>query len=384
MEHGRTSREDGNSCGRPAHEDRSFPDAERELTPRSQKGGRFTEPSPRRYRLRWSLAGVLILGSITIGVSHFGGTPSLDAKTVCVDQDGGVPALAAFSRSARRPVNCVVLFNDANSGWAEWTDPSFTQASAGENDWSAWVKADPAVRRVVVTQEMVPSNVPSNWRQLGAAGVYDRYAHQLAVNLVAAGMGNAVIRLGHEMNGNWYHDSLGNDPSQYQDWATYWARIVKTMRAVPGSHFLFDWCINAGYRDIPFSSYYPGNDVVDIIGIDVYDAGMPGDPQNEKSRWASLDSEPGGLMQIDAFARKNNKPISIPEWGLVSAGSDGLGNDPAYITGIATTVEENQVVYEAYFDNERGGTMLLRDAPQSLNVWKEYFGSGGVAAGRPW
>ena len=62
---------------------------------------------------------------------------------------------------------------------------------------------------------MVPDDVPSNWRVLGAEGAYDGYARQFAANLVAAGMGNAVIRLGHEMNGNWYHDSLGNDPAQY-------------------------------------------------------------------------------------------------------------------------------------------------------------------------
>jgi Glycosyl hydrolase family 26 len=335
-------------------------------------------------RLSWGLAGVLILGGISWGVSSFWPTQSLDSKTVCVQPGNGVGALAAFSALVGRSVNCVLLFNDANPGWAQWTNPWFTHTSAGTNDWSAWLKSDPAVRRVVVTQEMVPSNVLSNWRELGASGAYDRYAHELAVNLVAAGMGNAVIRLGHEMNGTWYHDSLGNDPSQYRDWATYWAQIVETMRAVPGNHFLFDWCVNAGYRDIPFSSYYPGNDVVDIIGVDIYDAGMPGNPQNQKSRWVSLDREPGGLAQIVAFARKNNKPLSLPEWGLVSSRSGGLGDDPTYMRGIAATVEENQVAYEAYFNSEVGGTIPLRDAPQSLHVWEEYFGSGGLAAGPIW
>ena len=86
------------------------------------------------------------------------------------------------------------------------------RASADDADWRKWLDADRAGRRVVLSQEMVPDDVPSNWRELGAAGAYDGYARQLAANLVAAGMGNAVIRLGHEMNGTWYHDSLGNDP----------------------------------------------------------------------------------------------------------------------------------------------------------------------------
>jgi hypothetical protein len=339
----------------------------------------------RRHRLSWGLAVVLILSGIGWGVSNFLGTQALDSKTVCVQPgNDGVRSLAAFSSLVGRPVNCVVLFNDANPGWAQWTNPWFTHTSAGERDWAAWLKVDPTDRRVVVTQEMVPSNVPSNWRVLGAAGAYDRYAHQLADNLVAAGMGNAVIRLGHEMNGTWYNDSLGNDPSHYRDWATYWAQIVRTMRSVPGSHFLFDWCVNAGYRGIPFGSYYPGDDVVDVIGVDIYDAGMPGNPQNQKSRWVSLHSEPCGLAQIVAFARKNNKPLSFPEWGLVSPGSGGLGNDPTYMRGIATTIEENQVVYQAYFNSKTHGVQLLRNAPQSLHVWEDYFGSGGPAAGRLW
>jgi Glycosyl hydrolase family 26 len=357
--------------------------AARRLTRGSRNRCRSFQRAVRRHRIGWGCAGLLALSSIGWGTSNLWTTQSLDAKTACVKPEN-VPGLAAFSDLVGRPVDCVLLYNDTSPGWAQWTEPWFTNTSAGVSDWSAWLKVDPAVRRVVVSQEMVPSDVPSNWRELGAAGDYDHYAHQLAVNLVAAGMGNAVIRLGHEMNGTWYHDSLGNDPSEYRDWATYWARIVETMRAVPGSHFLFDWSINAGYRDIPFGSYYPGNDVVDIIGMDIYDAGMPGNSPDEKARWASLYREPGGLMQVISFARKNNKPLSFPEWGLVSLDSGGLGDDPTYVRGIATTVKENQVVYESYFDSVVGGTMLLQNAPQSLRVWKEYFGSGGAMAGRPW
>jgi hypothetical protein len=156
------------------------------------------------------------------------------------------------------------------------------------------------------------------------------------------------------------------------------------MRSVPGSHFLFDWCIAAGYRDIPFSSYYPGNNVVNIIGIDIYDAGMPGDPQNAKARWHSLDLEPSGLSQILAFAHENNKPLSIPEWGLVTKKDGGLGDDPTYVEGIANTIQDNPVVYESYFNKAVGGTMPLGDAERSLQVWRKYFGDRGIVAERPW
>jgi hypothetical protein len=85
--------------------------------------------------------------------------PPLNTKTVCAYAGKDASALAAFSRLVGRPVNCAVLFNDANPGWAQWADPWFTHPSAGDADWTRWLRAAPAVRRVVVTQEMVPDEL---------------------------------------------------------------------------------------------------------------------------------------------------------------------------------------------------------------------------------
>ena len=202
--------------------------------------------------------------------------------------------------------------------------------------------------------------------------------------LIAAGLGNAVIRLGHEMNGTWYHDSLGSNPAQYRDWATYYANIVRTMRSVKGAHFLFDWNVNAGYRNIPLNSFYPGNDVVDIIGLDIYDAGMPGNPQNQVARWRGLNDEPEGLSQIVAFARAHGKPLSFPEWGMDSTAGGGAGEDLTYIRGIAAAIKDNNVVYQSYFDRPTGGVLLLENSPQALRLWQEYFGQQGTIPGTPW
>ena len=104
--------------------------------------------------------------------------------------------------------------------------------------------------------------------------------------------------------------------------------------------------------------------MVDVIGIDVYDSGMPGNPRDPAVRWTRLDHEPGGLAQIVAFARRHGKPLSVPEWGVVNASGKGLGDDPAYVAGIAAVVKNNDVVYQAYFDRPVGGVMALKDAPQ--------------------
>jgi hypothetical protein len=332
----------------------------------------------------YGLVAAALLASAGWAFFYFLFPRSLDTKTTCLYTGSSVGALTTFAKLTGQPVNCAVLFNDSNTTWAQWDKPWFTEPSADDAAWRGWLHADQAGRRVVLSQEMVPDDVPSNWRELGAAGAYDGYARQLAASLVAAGMGNAVIRLGHEMNGTWYHDSLGNDPAQYGDWSAYWARIVKVMRSVSGAHFLFDWNVNAGYRNIPLASYYPGNSVVDVIGIDIYDSGMPGNPPDPAVRWARLNSEPGGLAEIVAFARKHGKPLSFPEWGVVNASGGGVGDDPAYVTGIANVVKDNDVLYQAYFDRPTGGVMMLQDAPRSLRLWVKYFGPRGLIQGRQW
>ena len=47
----------------------------------------------------------------------------------------------------------------------------------------------------------------------GAAGRVALVATELGTNLVAAGMSNAVVRFGHEFNGNWYPWSPLKDPA---------------------------------------------------------------------------------------------------------------------------------------------------------------------------
>ncbi len=84
------------------------------------------------------------------------------------------------------------------------------------------------------------------------------------------------------------------------------------MRSVPGANFRFDWTVNAVSRDIPLVDYYPGDDVVNIIGIDAYDAGLPADTSD---RWSTLYNEPGGLADVLAFAKAHHKPLGVSRSG---------------------------------------------------------------------
>jgi hypothetical protein len=149
------------------------------------------------------------------------------------------------------------------------------------------------------------------------------------------------------------------------------------MRSVPGAEFRFDWTINAAYRAIPFEDYYPGDDVVDIIGADVYDF-WPGPaiaPTSPAQRWKAQHEQPGGLAELIRFGRAHRKPLSIPEWGLSAVGhKGGAGDNPYFVDRIAEVVRNNPTAYQSYFESTTDVGMLLTDAPRSLAAYRRHFG----------
>nr|BFD84763.1 glycosyl hydrolase [Streptomyces sp. Xyl84] len=146
----------------------------------------------------------------------------------------------------------------------------------------------------------------------GAAGQFDHHFAALARRLVGAGAPDTVIVLGWEMNGTTYTHRCGPDP---QAWKSYWRRIVTAMRSVAGQRFRFDFAPNRGRDAVPWTECYPGDDTVDIVGMDSYDqpAGLTFDQQV---------GEPYGLQAHVDFARAHGKPVSYPEWGLFRNGDN--------------------------------------------------------------
>jgi hypothetical protein len=297
-----------------------------------------------------------------------------DSKAVCIT-DG--PSATNFSQLEYTSLNgitynCIETFSDAMPTWSDWVNPWVASPSG---PFVSWVAADPAHRQLIDTQNLIPDSEASNpnWTAECAAGDYNSYASQFAATMVGAGLGSSVIRLAHEMNGNWYNDSLGSTQAQWTQWDQCWDQEVSAMREVPGSHFLFDWNVNAYLRDIPLADIYPGNAFVDIIGVDTYDeTGLSIPAVGQPGRFQALAAEPDGLNAVAAFAATMGKPLSIPEWGTVI----GQGDDPAYVTGVAQFVSNNDVAYQSWFNGPDGIYPLdPSQDPLSVNAYVAAFGN---------
>nr|WP_231127344.1 glycosyl hydrolase [Motilibacter aurantiacus] len=316
-----------------------------------------------------------------------GGTVTAgDSKTPCVSAQNSLQKLKEFGWLVGKQLDCAVVHNDAATSWADWEDPWMIHmpvAAYPEYQWPQWVRDGRGARTLVLTQSLAPKGLPADWRARGAAGEYDERARALARNLVARGLGSTVVRLGAKANGDWAFDNIGATDADFANWKAYWARVVKAMRSVPGADFTFDWTVNGNWRPIAFDKYYPGDDVVDVIGIAQYDFAPAAVGRAQPARFTYQLGLAGGLGQLLAFAEAHGKPLSISEWAVTDgARSDGSGDDWAFADQLAKIVRERVVAYHAYVESTANGALPLSGVSGTRASWKRHFGVGGDSLGR--
>ena len=303
-------------------------------------------------------------------------------KRVCAyTSSNSVSGVQSFAMLVdRRVIDCAMVYT-ASPDWNGWDSPWFLHLSNPDQNWAQWVQNSPINdrRQLIINMPLIPMGVTSDdWRSIGASGGYEQYATILAQNLVGFGVGDAVIVLGAEANGSWENDYVGSTPQQMVEWVEFWRNTVHAMRQVPGAAFQFVWAVNNRFPATPFAQYYPGDDVVDMIGDDAYDIGVTADAND----WNEVYNSAGGLASLIAFAQEHGKPIALPEWGVGLRDSATLaGNDdPAYVQGMGQVIAYNNLAFQTYFFAHEWQTEL-QQGPASLATYRYEFGDGGHAAG---
>ena len=119
------------------------------------------------------------------------------------------------------------------------------------------------------------------------------------------------VRLMHEMNGNWYPYSASKVSDGRRKYRDAFRRGVTRMKAAGGSNLRFVWCPNVGapvWTSDPLADFYPGDDVVDILGLDGY-AGYR--PQTPLTFNLVFDAAVAEITDIHP-----TKPLWLCEWGM--------------------------------------------------------------------
>lgn len=193
-------------------------------------------------------------------------------------------------------------------------------------------------RTLVITFSLFP--IGESDLSAVAAGEHDERFRRFGRDLVESGQSDTRLRFGAEMNGDWSHDGAVGRPETY---VRAWRRVARVLDSVEGGRFRYIWAPAFGQADLAAPKAYPGDDVVDLVGLTFYDRDWRYYPFEEgcgsmcKNRqrrlhWERLVNAEFGLDFWAQFAREHGKRLVFPEYGIMPANQSiqGGGDNPAF------------------------------------------------------
>ena len=202
-----------------------------------------------------------------------------------------------------------------------------------------------------------------------ATGAYDANYKALAQQFLNLWPNDQQIylRVGWEFNGTgWFPWSAVGKATQYK---AAFRHFVLAFRSVSPTRFKFEWTPNIGNVGMDPTTAYPGDDVVDVIGMDFYyDTKWLGtDPAKA---WNTTVNEKWGLQWHQDFAAAHNKPTAYAEWGV---NSDTAG---PYLTLADQWFTSHHVLYQNYWNSNSNFAAEMSNGqyPHAAATYKSVFG----------
>jgi len=204
------------------------------------------------------------------------------------------------------------------------------------------------------------------------AGEYDEALRGWAAAAAAAG-GRILLRFGFECNGDWF--SWSGDPPAY---VAAWHHAHEIFEKAGAENVEWVWSPNAvsipRTKENAMFLYYPGDDVVDWVGLDGYNFG---DDHDRWHTWESFERVFDGPL-AEFRKRYPDKPVIIAETGAASDDRKAEWIHGAW--DYLATRPEVRVVVWFDLDKRREGEPDWRigSSPGALEAFNETF-----AAARP-
>ncbi|MCC6828157.1 MAG: hypothetical protein IT550_08010 [Novosphingobium sp.] len=201
-----------------------------------------------------------------------------------------------------------------------------------------------------------------------AKGSYNDKYLALAQNLASIYQSDDQIhiRLGWEFNGKgWFPWSAQGKEADY---VGAFRQFVDAFRSV-SDKFVFEWTPNAGSMGMDVAAAYPGDDYVDVIGMDFY-YNIAWDPADPLAAWNWYVKQPYGLQWQQDFATAHGKQTAIGEWGV---NSDTAG---PFIALAAKWFEDHGMLYQNYWNSNAdfAGTLSSGQYPTAAAAFLAAFG----------
>lgn len=193
------------------------------------------------------------------------------------------------------------------------------------------------------------------------AGAYDSYLTRWATQIRSYGQ-PVVIRLAHEMNGNWYPWSEQVNGNGAGDYAAMWRHVVSLFRTDKATNVIWTWSPNVPYTGATaLKSVYPGDSYVDRVALDGYN-------------WSTLQTWSSWQSFADIFATGvsalhslTTKPIYIGEVGCPEVG----GDKAAWVTDMFAWLSQHpEVRGVTWFDYNKETDWRIDSSAASLAAFR--------------
>lgn len=270
------------------------------------------------------------------------------------------------------------MFDAAGITWAPGAGAQNTKQSLqktfGESD-----------RRLLTTYKF-SGDPPSDYGPASRGDLSDRY-RSFAKELVSLGLEDTIITPNHEFNLSWSK----RYPSDPQNYADGYARLVSAMQSVDGANFTFCFAPSSNRQGIApeawpvDSQHWPSGEDPPIVTPSVYDNSnsiYPDDPDkvtDEQRKEVWNDHHEPVLEMWNTFANERNSDMGFREWGMASDAykhNGGIDN-PIFIDRFFDWIESHDVAFQTYWnggiDNPKH-TIWPRDKsrlPEGSKRWQE-------------
>lgn len=197
-------------------------------------------------------------------------------------------------------------------------------------------------------------------------GSHDAYIRRYAEAIAATGL-PLILRFAHEMNGNWYPWSEGINGNGEGDYVRAWRHVHNIFEQV-GANRLVVWLwapnrVNQIQKRPAPAAFYPGDDVVDWIGMSGYYR-----PYDELANFETT----YGLTLPKLREAADTKPIFLAEIGATEANN----HKQYWIADLFRGLDENpDIIGFAWFSLTVTSTV---QGERQTNDWR-INSSGGAA-----
>jgi hypothetical protein len=172
------------------------------------------------------------------------------------------------------------------------------------------------------------------------------------------------LRFAPEMNGAWAPWEAGINGNTPQEYVNVWRHVHAIFVSAGATNAIWVWSPNVfstGGKAVDFTPYYPGSDMVDVLGLDGYN-------------WGSADvwqtwTQVFGNSYVSLCALDPSKPVIIAETASAEAG----GDKAAWITSAYTReipIVMPRVKIVLWFDEMKETDWRVESSVSSLGAYR--------------